>query len=98
MSDETTLYQEIGVLQGQMSAIQLQQQHTTQQMLGLEKRLSTEIDKLVMTMNNRIVTVEGQQVKDRLTVAKIKWNVSAIAFGATTVASLAIQLIFHYIK
>lgn len=97
-NDEQKLYQEIGVLQGQMSALQNQQANANHQLTGLERRLTTEIEKLINNMNSRITLVEGERSKDRLHMAKIKWNVSALAFGATTIATFATQLFFHYLK
>lgn len=98
MSEETKLYQEIGILQGQMSAIQVTQQATSTNIAGLENRLKIEIDKFTRSMDSRIVVVEKEQSGHNLKIMKIKWSLSVITFLATVLANFAQQFFFHYIK
>lgn len=98
MAEETTLYQQIGYLQGQMQTIQTNQHQGSQQMISFEKRITVEIEKLVHNMNSRISTVEADRNRDNLRIHKIKWNLSLVTVAATTIANLAVQFFFHFAK
>jgi len=98
MSEETTLYQEIGMLQGQMVSMIQHQQTAAKEFSHLETKLTSEIDKLVTSMQNRIILIEGELDRQRLKIAKLKWNITSISVTATVIASFLSQLFFKTLK
>jgi len=92
------ILQQFGKIQGQMETVLEEQKEFRQQFGYIEKRLSNQIDKVVVGMNSKIEIMEGDLEKMKLKISKLKWRLSYIGIATTFLGALAAQWLTHLTK
>ena len=62
------------------------------------KRLSNQIDKVVVAMNGKIANVEGALAKMKLKISQLKWRLSIVGIATTFIGALAAQWLSNFTK
>lgn len=96
--DNPSLYQQLGLLQGQVESILTTQHSIMKQNSEIQVNVRTDIEKMSLSVSSRIRSIEDDAHSMRLQIARLRWNQGLASAGIAFFITIISQLFFFYLS